>query len=376
MALKFNEYIVHKQEGDFSFVKNIQLSGTNEEIGFKLGEIAKEKHSILRQKNADTVKNECQKKYIKTNYPVHYERMKGLLRAYGEDINTTGYDFTCFGNPLAIHACSAVFYPPKFTENGTGILNRNADLPVTSFSTMTTPEKSARGTPAASNIYVAELYPDKGYPSLIILCFELHGLGLDGINSEGLTVSHLHSDTINTNEYKPTLEYGVGINEMLTVQFLLDNCKTVKEAKELLLCNKHFYMLLPLHFKIADKFGDSFIWEYSPQHNKEFIISGNKEIQIITNFPIHQYQNPATFSDNEDKSCPFERYKTTKAATTTDKLISIDQIKKINSKVFFRDEMSLIQPKELCVQFIITCMISLQNQWRYLFFEKMSKKNN
>jgi predicted choloylglycine hydrolase len=346
MALDFKEHIVHKQEGDFSLVKNIQLFGTNEEIGFKLGEIAKINHSISKLKNIDVIKNNCQKIYIKANYPIHYQRMTGLAKAYGEDINKTSFDFTCFGNPLANNACSAVYYPPRFTKNKTGILSRNADLPLTSFSEIITGKKDSDENPAASNIYITELYPDKGYSSLIVLSFELFGLGLDGINSEGLAVTHLHADTINTNNYKPTLEYGVGINEMLTVQFLLDNCKTVEDAKELLLCNKHYYMLLPLHFLIADRFGNSFIWEYSPQHNKEFIINSNNEIQIITNFPIHQYQNPANFPENEDKSCPFERYKTIKQATETDELISIEQIKKINSKVFIQDKMFLTKQKE------------------------------
>lgn len=104
--------------------------------------------------------------------------------------------------------------------------------------------------------------------------------------------------------------------------------------------------MLPLHFLIADRFGNSFIWEYSPQHNKEFIINGNKEIQIITNFPVHQYLNLVNFPANEDKSCPFERYKTILAATKINKLISKNQIKEINSKVFIRDEMYLVKQKE------------------------------
>ncbi len=346
MPLKFEEYIIHDKKDDFIKVKNLRLWGTNEEIGFKLGEIAKKQHSISRIKNTDSIKNLCQKKYLRNNYPIHYSRMKGMANAYGENIDNTEYDFTCFGNPLGVNACSAVFYPPEFTETKTGILSRNLDLPTISFSEMIKGKNVANEPSALSNIYVIEIYPDNGFSSLINLSFELYGLGLDGINSEGFSVTHLYADSVNTNSYKPSNEYGVGINEMLTVQFLLDNCKTVDDAKELLLYNKHFYMLLPTHFLIADKNGNSFVWEYSQEHNKEYIIDGNSEIQIITNFPLHQFTESSTFPNNMDKSCPFERYKTiNNAIKKENNKISLNKIKEINSKVFIRDEMFTEKPK-------------------------------
>lgn len=345
MALKFEEEIVHFRKGDFIEVKNIRLSGTNEEIGFKLGEIAKKQHAVSRRKNSDSQKNKYQKKYLSKNYPVHYSRMKGMANAYGEDIENTAYDFTCFGNPLGIYACSAVFYPPEFTETKTGILSRNLDLPVISFSEMINAEKVADEPPAMSKLYVIEIYPDKGFSSLVNLSFELYGLGLDGINSEGLTVTHLYADQVNASSYKPSAEYGIGINEMLTVQFLLDSCKTVDEAKELLLCNKHFYLLLPTHFLIADKNGNSFVWEYSPEHNKEYIIDNNSEIQIITNFLLHQYPNPMNFPKSKDRSCPFDRYKMLARAIKDEKgKISTNKMKEINSKVFISDDLFAEEP--------------------------------
>jgi predicted choloylglycine hydrolase len=345
MALKFVEEIIHSKKDDFIKVKNIRLYGTNEEIGFKLGEIAKKQHTVSRHKNSDLLKNTCQKYYLNNNYPVHYRRMKGMANAYGEDIENTEYDFTCFGNPLGINACSAVFYPPEFTETKTGILSRNLDLPTISFSEMITEENVANEPAAMSNLYVIEIYPDCGFSSIVNLSFELYGLGLDGINSEGLAVTHLYADSVNTKSYKPSAEYGLGINEMLTVQFLLDNCRNVYEAKELLLCNKHFYLLLPTHFLIADKNGNSFVWEYSPEHNKEYIIDGNSDIQIITNFLLHQYPNPMTFPKSKDRSCAFERYKTLDKAIKKEKgKISVNKMKEINSKVFISDVMFADEP--------------------------------
>ena len=344
MALKLKDEIIHQQVGDFTSVRNLQLFGTNEEIGFMLGEMAIYQHNIKRTPATDKLKLNTQKKYLKENYPIHYNRMKGLAKAYSENIETTEYDLTCFGNPLGITTCSAVYYPPAFTDSKKGILSRNLDLPLISFSEMIT-GKNDGNVPALSNIYIIEIYPDTGYSSLVNLSFELYGLGLDGINSEGLAVTHLYADSVNPNLYTSSSEYGVGINEMLTVQLLLDNCKTVDEAKETLLRNKHFYILLPTHFLIADRYGESFIWEYSPQHNQEFIINGNSDIQIITNFPVHQFNDSDYFPKSKDKSCPFHRYRTIKESITDTAKLTTEKIKEINARVFYSDDMFETKPQ-------------------------------
>ena len=43
---------------------------------------------------------------------------------------------------------------------------------------------------ACSRPYVVELYPDSGYATLAVVCFDLMGV-VDGINSEGLTIALL-----------------------------------------------------------------------------------------------------------------------------------------------------------------------------------------
>ena len=345
MALKFEEVILHDKQGDFLKVKHLRLFGTNEEIGHKLGEIARNQHQIQRPRFLNAHKHSCQHNYLEKNYPIHLNRMRGFANAYDDDIYKTEYDYTCFGNPLNFLACSAVFYPPIYTETQTGIISRNLDLPTISFSEIIAGKQFANEKPAMSNPYIIEIYPDEGYSSLITLSFELYGLALDGINSEGLSVVHLHADNIRAEAYRPSMEFGVGINEMLVVQLLLDNCKTVDEAKEFLWCNKHYYMLLPTHFLIADRHGKSFVWEYPLEHNKEFVIEGNSEIQIITNFPLHKYPNPNTFPTSKDKSCPFDRFMTLYNAIKNEKgKISVNKMKEINSKVFITDDMFAEKP--------------------------------
>lgn len=345
MALKFEKQIIHQVDGDYTSVIYLKLSGSLEEIGLKLGEIARNQHGIRRTPNPNSLKNACQIKYIKQNYPIHYRRMKGFADAYSENLENTSYDFTCFGAPLDEVTCSALYYPPDTTVIKNGILSRNADLPTQSGFT-NLDGLSRLSVKAPSNLYVIEMYPDQGFASLINLSFELYGLGLDGINSEGLVVTHLHADVVNTSLYKPSREYGVGINEMLIVQMLLDNCRTVDEAKELLLSNKHFYMLLPTHLLIADQQGGSFVWEYSPQHNQEYIINKYSQVQIITNHPIHEFPNPDAFPASKEKSSSFERFRTLKNAVEEIGIFSVESIKKINSQVFIRDDMFNDHPQK------------------------------
>ncbi|MEZ5070708.1 MAG: C45 family autoproteolytic acyltransferase/hydrolase [Bacteroidales bacterium] len=338
MALKFQQQVIHQVDGDSTSVIHLKLSGSLEEIGSKLGEIARDRHGITKAPNPSALKNACQVQYMRKNYPVHFRRMKGLAQAYNEDLETTRCDFTCFGAPVGEASCSAVFYPPDTTVLHQGILSRNADLPTDSRFT----ESRGLGSldvKAPSRLYVIEMVPDQGFASLVNLSFELYGLGLDGINSEGLVVTHLHADVVNTHLYKPSKEYGVGINEMLVVQMLLDNCSTVEEAKELLLSNKHFYMLLPTHLLVADRQGGSFVWEHSPQHNQEYVINRYSEVQILTNHPVHAYPHPDAFPAAGEQSGSFERFRTLKNAVEETRTFTLESIKRINSLVFIRDEM-------------------------------------
>uniref|UniRef100_UPI00321702CD C45 family peptidase n=1 Tax=uncultured Draconibacterium sp. TaxID=1573823 RepID=UPI00321702CD len=345
MALKFEEFNLHEKQGDYSHVKHLRLQGTNYEIGNKLGELAKHRHLLQMPKWSTTTKRDAQYVYFKKNYPAHFDRMAGFANAFGEDIRSAEYDYSCFGATLSFPMCSAVYYPPGFTETESGIISRNADLPLVCFPQVWGETVQKGRTKIMEKPYVLELHPETGYSSLVMFCFELYGLALDGINSEGLAVTHLHADVLNEEKYMPGMDSGVGINEMLVVQLLLDTCKTVDEAKEVLLCNKHFRMILPTHLLIADKYGNSFIWEYPIEHNQDFFIDGNSEIQVITNFPVHKYPEMYTFPESNDLSCPFARYKTLREAINAcNGKVSQRTMKEINSQVFVCNEMYKIPP--------------------------------
>lgn len=73
---------------------------------------------------------------------------------------------------------------------------------------------------------------------LYIFSYELLGISLEGINSEGLAVVHLADDESERKyNIETALGNSVGLNELLSIEFLLDNCSNVMEAKPALLVN-------------------------------------------------------------------------------------------------------------------------------------------
>lgn len=203
--------------------------------------------------------------YLRDNYPIHYERMKGFASEYNSTLNNHNFDFSIFGRPIGETACSAVYYPPSQTRENLAILSRNLDFVIS----------NDKNTPFR-DIYFMELHPDEGYSSFSILTMEVFGQGLEGINSQGLTVVHLaDGETAEKYPNGGRGEPGVGFNEFLIIQYILDTCANIQEAKEALLKSKHYYHSIPVHLIISDSSGKSFIWEFDEFRNKEYIIDGN-----------------------------------------------------------------------------------------------------
>src|SRR5262249_2000064 len=109
---------------------------------------------------------------------------------------------------------------------------------------------------------------------------------LDGINSEGLTVT-LATDNDVFKEMEPSRTAAVGLGELQTLRLLLDTCANVEEAKQTLMATKQYYRYVPVHYLIADRDGNAFVWEYSKSHNKEYIVESPGEPLVMTNFNLN-----------------------------------------------------------------------------------------
>jgi hypothetical protein len=113
---------------------------------------------------------------------------------------------------------------------------------------------------------------------------------LDGVNSEGLTVALLADDeTVEKYSMEPAGLDAAGLGELQMPRMLLDTCATAEEAKEALLMAKKTYSYNPVHYLVADRNGQAFVWECSQARNREYLIENPDKPLITTNFSLHRY---------------------------------------------------------------------------------------
>lgn len=329
--LEYKETVIAGSPEKFAEVRHVILKGSNFAIGKKLGEIAKT-NGVIIDTAENFIINRTKREYIARNYPVFYDRMRGVAAAFGFNVENDSYDFsalfqTQFKIPQSGPGCSVVFYPASFTENNHNILSRNYDFTTGDINGMR-PKESQMAL--MSRPYLFEIHPDKGYSSLSICAFDYLGGVLDGINSEGLAVAILsESESGNKVGYEPGNE--VGLYELLSMRYLLDNCKNVEEAKEALLSLKQYYFFLPLHYIVADRSGKSFIFEFSAARNRSYIIDGNGP-QYITNHMVYLHQKVEEFPET-CLNWSMTRYKRLYESINTKTNFSLEEIPEIANRV-------------------------------------------
>jgi hypothetical protein len=331
-AAIIQDQVVAGSPKDFMEVRHLVLRGSNEAIGEAIGRLSQERYGISLATGSDRLRTRVARRYIEKNYPILFERMRGVASAYGKDLEDDRYDFSGLGYARLRAGCSLVYYPPSVTTLGKGIFSRNYD-----FSTGTLSGLPAGMGQLASTArpYIMELHPDKGYASMAIYSYDLLCGVLDGINSEGLTVALLADDELASKfAMEPTRDSAVGLGVQQVLRFLLDTCANVDEAKEALLAVKQYYEYIPCHYLIADRHGKSFVWEYSQAHNREYIVDCGDKPLVTTNFSLHKHLKnggPPT-ADDARKVCPRYCILCDQIAKQTGKF-SIDFIKENQHKV-------------------------------------------
>ncbi len=292
-ALESTERIVAGGQDDAVTVRHLQLRGSQVDIGHRLAEIAVERHGFAPASGKDVAKRLS---FYQQKYPSHFARTQGA-RAYFDKQGLEGDPSILPYNFPPAFGCSVVYYPPEFNAQGHGILSRNYDF---TTGTWTGEAPSPANPRTTGDVYVMEVYPDRGYPSLTLCSYELLGGALDGINSEGLTVAILTNDPTGTRQ--PTGNWRPGLSEVEIVRFLLETCANTEEAREALESVAFYYWLLPCHYIIADAEGDSFVWEYSADLSERYLTEGEGEVQWVTNHPVHPHPTagsiPATLDGN------------------------------------------------------------------------------
>src|SRR4029453_7016368 len=169
--------------------------------------------------------------------------------------------------------------------NGKGVGSRDYDFTTGALSFGFLPPGMLHPT---ARPYLLELHPDRGYASIAMVAYDLLSGVLDGMNSEGLTVTlAMDDEQFSHGKTEATREPAVGLGELQTLRLLLDTCATVEEAKQTLLATKQYYQYVPIHYLIADRNGKAFIWEYSEFHNKEYVLESPGQPLVMTNFTLH-----------------------------------------------------------------------------------------
>jgi predicted choloylglycine hydrolase len=325
--LEYKESVIAGGPDQFVEVRHVVLKGSNFAIGQKIGEIAKKNGTEINP-SENKMLNLAKRKYMERNFPILYERMRGIASVYGLDIEDDSYDLTALFQSLRMPpGCSIVFYPGKCTANAHNILSRNYD-----FTTGNIQGKRAQAgeLPVMARPILFEIHPDHGYASLSMSSFDYLGGVLDGINSEGLVVSILaEEESLKKVGREPSNE--VGMHELMSMRYLLDNCRNVEDAKEALLSLKHYYSFIPCHYIVADQRGRSFIFEFSPNRNRSYIIDGDGP-QCITNHLVFHHKTIEELP-KEDPGASFSRFKTLHEAVGVGKKFSLDEISANNSLV-------------------------------------------
>jgi hypothetical protein len=267
-------------------VRHLVLRGTNEQIGRALAEIGKERYAIRLDPAKDPVQVRAQRQFLERNYPILLDRMRGVAAAFGKSIDDDGWDFASLGYTDLKAGCSVAHLPPASTANGKSVVSRDYDFTsgALSFGFLQPGMLHPTARP-----YLLELHPDRGYASIAMTSYDLLSGVLDGINSEGLTVTLAMDDELFSKfPTEPTRVPAVGLGELQTLRMLLDTCATIEEAKQALRSTKQYYQYVPCHYLIADRTGRAFVWEYSESHNQEYIVESPGQPLVMTNFTLHK----------------------------------------------------------------------------------------
>ena len=309
-----NEVILPKEPDTYLEIRHIVLRGTNEEIGKALGDIAQEWLGIKKLgPYAGPIYAEARRQYMKKNYPILLERMKGVAKSYGlsPTDNTYVTSGLYYDISIAPPTCSAVFFPAGSTTNGHDLLGHNIDFHTATMREMMGLKRVEGDHNLYSRDFILELYPDKGYSSIVVGALDLLNGFQGGMNSEGLIVALLADDLGTPNlDPNPLGDDVGGLNMLQLDRLILDTCATVDEAKLAILNNKLVVGFMPGHLLICDRFGKSFIFDTSPKDFSYHFTENNDQPQVITNHAVFLYPDVNKFPPYSPKGTynTFYRY--------------------------------------------------------------------
>jgi len=209
-------------------------------------------------------------------------------------------------------ACSAAFCPPGSTDEGHALLGRNYDFFTTSqaalFAMLDGRQVEDSAPPMAARPYVLASVPDDGPATTLITMNELDGC-MEGVNEHGLAVALLIADGENASAPLDAWPQ-VGLAAAQLPRFLLDTCASVEDAKAALLDAKQYDLGTPLHYLVADRSGDAFVWERGPGGDEHAVRTDGGAL-CVTNHLLQRHRDPAALpADTTETMLTYHRYRT------------------------------------------------------------------
>ena len=122
-----NEVILEKQSDTYMEVRHIVLKGSNEEIGKALADIAQKDYDI-KLMNVSSESLTKRSEYIQKNYPILFERMKGVAQSFALSDNRYSDTSTLYYDAKVLTDCSLITYPKAVTTNRHTLVARNQDF--------------------------------------------------------------------------------------------------------------------------------------------------------------------------------------------------------------------------------------------------------
>jgi predicted choloylglycine hydrolase len=303
---RFSETVVlPRGEGEFVTVRHIVMKGSNRAIGKKIAEIAMERYGVRLAKNPDPIYGKARLAYMERNYPILFERMKGVAEAYGVDVADGNVDFSSlpynFGPPTS---CSMICFPGTTTDTGHGLIVRSMDYSNGTLSEMLGQKPYPGEKDIFAEPYLMEVYPEKGYASLYMSCADMLSGTWDGMNAEGLCVFGLVDLGRPKNTVVTAGTRAIGLHPPQIMRLLLDTCADVEEAKVAMLGNRIYDVAQGIHYLVADRHGNAFIFEVNHPDQQAYITDNRGKPQVMTNSPVWALpppeQYPKEFTDEYD----------------------------------------------------------------------------
>jgi len=295
-----DKVLLEQGKNSYQSVRHMVIHGTNEEIGKALGDIAQKNYGVTTlAQYPDAVYAKAADLYLTQNSPILRERAKGVAASYGKGYGDSLFVFDQLVYDAGPWGCSSVYYPPSYTTDNSGFLGHNMDYPLCSINKLLK-RSEGNAPPMFTRNYVIELYPDKGYASIGVGTGDLLSV-VTGMNEKGL-IAILHTDNYTLINTDPKADISGLVFPTQILRYILENCKTVDEAKTALLNQKLSLTFEPGHLLIADVSGQSITAEINPKNLRVEFTENSKKPQPFTNHPLYRFSDPAAFP----KYTPFE----------------------------------------------------------------------